>query len=663
MNQQQIKQLETELWASADNLRANSKLTAAEYKDPVLGLILLRYAQNRYEQAKLVIAAAMPETPRGKQKPTKEHFLAAGAMLVPELSQYDYLANLPEGVGICEALNTAMRLIEEEYTDLAGILPKNYQEMDPDLLRELIRVFNKDAVKNLTGDVFGRIYEYFLMKFSMSGAGAQEGGEFFTPPSLVQLIVNLIQPDHGIIHDPACGSGGMFVQTGHFIEEHGGKSVNEAIKCYGTELKSNNTKLAKMNLAIHGIEGKVVESNSFYTDPHDLVGKCDFVMANPPFNVNKVDKDKDYVKTDLRLFKDVGIPKADNGNYLWIQYFYHYLNATGRAGFVMASSATDAGNTEKVIRQKLIATGAVDCIVSVGNNFFYTRSLPCHIWFLDRGKREQNRDKILMIDARNTFRKVTTTINDYSPGQLLTFSAIMAAYRGDLQAINKTTEQLQAQTIEQAANLAAAVNGVRQQCADSIANNSALDFREAQAELAQALSIAADADYDTCHDQVKTFENPVTTLSGLLEAYKNQLDSAKKALDKKDSAGKKQLDEQGKLLRELTAAITAYQNQYGKSQVGEPLHDYKQALKDWHHLLENFPDGHYADVEGLCKIVDLAEVAENDYSLTPGRYVGYSIQVDEDFDYRGRLDEIRAELIGLNLEANGLMDLIQRVSV
>jgi type I restriction enzyme M protein len=370
MNQQQIKQLETELWASADNLRANSKLTAAEYKDPVLGLILLRYAQNRYEQAKITIEASLPETPRGKVKLTKEHFLAAGAMLVPELSQYDYLANLPEGVGICEALNTAMRLIEEEYTDLEGILPKNYQELDPDLLRELIRVFNKDAVKNLTGDVFGRIYEYFLMKFSMSGAGAQEGGEFFTPPSLVQLIVNLIQPDHGIIHDPACGSGGMFVQTGHFIEEHGGKSVNEAIKCYGTELKSNNTKLAKMNLAIHGIEGKVIESNSFYTDPHDLVGKCDFVMANPPFNVNKVDKDKDYVKTDPRLFKDVGIPKADNGNYLWIQYFYHYLNAQGRAGFVMASSATDAGNTEKAIRQKLIATGAVDCIVSVGNNFF-----------------------------------------------------------------------------------------------------------------------------------------------------------------------------------------------------------------------------------------------------------------------------------------------------
>jgi type I restriction enzyme M protein len=661
MNQQQIKQLETELWASADNLRANSKLTAVEYKDPVLGLILLRYAQNRYEQAKVAIEGAMPETPRGKLKPTKEHYLAAGAMLVPELSQYDYLANLPEAMGICEALNTAMRLIEEEYTDLAGILPKNYQEMDEGLLRGLVRVFNKDSVKNLTGDVFGRIYEYFLMKFSMSGAGAQEGGEFFTPPSLVQLIVNLIQPDHGIIHDPACGSGGMFVQTGHFIEEHGGKNVNETIKCYGTELKSNNAKLAKMNLAIHGIEGKVIESNSFYTDPHDLVGKCDFVMANPPFNVNKVDKDKDYVKTDPRLFKEVGIPKADNGNYLWIQYFYHYLNATGRAGFVMASSATDAGNTEKAIRQKLIATGAVDCIVSVGNNFFYTRSLPCHVWFLDRGKREQNRDKILMIDARNTFRKVTTTINDYSPGQLLTFTAIMNAYRGDSQAISTAAKQLQAQTIEQAINLVEAVNALRQQCADSIANNTVLDFSAAQDGLAQRLSIADDADYTVCHALLGSFENPVAMLAGLLEAYKIQLDVAKKALEKKDSAGKKRLDEQGKLLRELNGAISIYQNQYGKSQVGEPLQDYKQALKDWHQLLENFPDGQYVDVEGLCKIVGLAEVEENDYSLTPGRYVGYSIQTDEAFDYQKRIDEIKLELIELNSEAIHLMQFIQGI--
>ncbi|MCW5601375.1 class I SAM-dependent DNA methyltransferase [Nitrosomonas sp.] len=519
MNNEQIKQLEKELWDSADNLRANSKLTAAEYKDPVLGLILLRYAQNRYEEAKVAIEASIPEGPRGKRAATQADFLAAGAMMLPEKSQYGYLANLPEGDDISEAVNEAMRLIEMSYSDLSGILPKNYQELDADLLRELIRVFNKDSVKNLKGDVFGRIYEYFLMKFSMSGAGAQEGGEFFTPPSLVQLIVNFIEPDHGIIHDPACGSGGMFVQTGYFVRDHSKRSVNEAIKVYGTEQKSNNARLAKMNLAIHGIEGKIIESNSFYSDPHNLVGKCDFVMANPPFNVNKVDKNKDFVKTDKRLFNDVGIPKADNGNYLWIQYFYHYLNERGRAGFVMASSATDAGASEKLIRQKLIETGAVDCIVAVGNNFFYTRSLPCHLWFLDRGKRPENKHKILMIDARNTYRQINTTLRDFSPEQMAGLTAIMKAYRGE---------------------------------------------------------------------------------------------------DVSDQ----------------------YQN------------------NPW--LKEHFPNGKYEDVEGFCKIVDVAEVEENDWSLTPGRYVGYSIEIDEDFDYARRLGEIHSELASLNAEATTLMQQILR---
>lgn len=320
MNNEQIKQLEKELWDAADALRANSKLTAGEYKDPILGLVFLRFAQNLYEQKKIQIEANIPQGPRGKRALTKEDFLAAGALMLPPLAQYDYLADLPEGKDVADALNNAMRLIEADYQDLQGILPKNYQEFERDLLRELIRVFNKDAVKNATGDVFGRIYEYFLMKFSMQGAGAQEGGEFFTPPSLVQLIVNFIEPDHGVILDPACGSAGMFVQTGYFVQSHTKKSVNEAIKCFGMELKTNNAKLAKINLAIHGIEGKIIETNSFYSDPHNLVGKCDFVMANPPFNVNKIDKDKDYVKNDPRL--PFGLPKADNGNYLWMQLSY-----------------------------------------------------------------------------------------------------------------------------------------------------------------------------------------------------------------------------------------------------------------------------------------------------------------------------------------------------
>jgi type I restriction enzyme M protein len=668
MNQKQLKQLEASLWDSADDLRANSKLTAAEYKDPVLGLILLRYAQNRYEQAKVTIEASIPDSPRGKKALTQKQFLAAGAMMLPKHSQYDYLATLPEGEDINEAVNNAMKLIEGEYPDLAGILPRNYQDLDAKLLNSLIRVFNEDAVKNVTGDVFGRIYEYFLMKFSMSGAGAQEGGEFFTPPSLVQLIVNMIQPDHGVIHDPACGSGGMFVQTGHFIEDHlAGKSVNETITCYGSELKANNAKLAKMNLAIHGIEGKIIESNSFYSDPHDLVGKCHFVMANPPFNVNKVDKTSDYVKTDKRLFEDVGIPKADNGNYLWIQYFYHYLNKQGRAGFVMASSATDAGNSEKLIRQHLIETGDVDCIVSVGNNFFYTRSLPCHVWFLNKGKRAENKDKILMIDARNTFRKVNTTISDFSPGQLRNFSTIMESYRGDDNAIADARNSHQQQTVELAQDLITGVNTLRQASLAIIKTNvTLLDFTTAEAELTQTLNLIEKADYSSCAALTEQFEQPTPQLTACVEQYKDVLQADKKAMiaaekqaKKKDTALRKLLDDKNKLLRELSGLFTSYRQQFTESSVGEPLHDYKQSLKDWDALLENFPDDQYQDVEGLCKVVDLDEVAENDYSLTPGRYVGYRIEIDEDFDYKTRMTEIHHDLAGLNTEANGLIKLLQ----
>ena len=507
MTTEQIKQLEKELWDAADALRANSKLTAAEYKDPLLGLVFLRFAQNLYEAKKIEIEEKLPTGPRGKRTLTKEDFLGAGALMLPQLAQYDYLASLPEAQDIAEAINNAMRLIEADYPDLQGILPKNYQEFEKDLLQELIRVFNKDAVKKATGDVFGRIYEYFLMKFSMQGAGAQEGGEFFTPPSLVALIVNFIEPHHGVILDPACGSGGMFVQTGYFVKSHTDKGVNEAIKCYGMELKTNNAKLAKINLAIHGIEGKIIETNSFYSDPHNLLGACDFVMANPPFNVNKIDKDKDYVKTDPRL--PFGLPKADNGNYLWMQYFHSYLNNIGRAGFVMASSATDAGHSEKLIRQQLIETGDVDCIVAVGNNFFYTRSLPCHVWFYDKGKRKQNKDKILMIDARNVYRKVTTTISDFNEEQLEGLTAIVKLYRGEKPTVAKNNQ--------------------------------------------------------------------------------------------------------------------------------------------WFN--ERFEDGKYTNIEGLCKIVSLDEVKENDYSLTPGRYVGVTFVEDDGVDYKTRLTAIQLELDTLNEDA------------
>ncbi|MBT4135032.1 N-6 DNA methylase [Candidatus Woesearchaeota archaeon] len=656
MTSEGIKRLETELWGAADNLRANSKLTAAEYKDPVLGLILLRYAQNKFEEAKKQIEESLSINPRTNQKRdvTKNDFLGAGAMYLQEKSQFDYLVNLPESQDIAESVNNAMRLIEADYKDLEGILPKNYQEFDADLLRSLIRVFNKDVVKNIGGDVFGRIYEFFLMKFSMSGAGAQEGGEFFTPPSLVQMIVNFIEPDHGIIHDPACGSGGMFVQTGHFIQSKTNKKVNEAITVYGTELKSNNVRLAKMNLAIHGIEGKIIENNSFYSNPHELTGKCDFVMANPPFNVKKIDKSKDYVKEDPRL--PFGVPKADNGNYMWIQYFNSYLNEKGRAGFIMASSATDAGNSEKLIRQQLIETENLDVIVSVGNNFFYTRSLPCHLWFFDKGKPQDNKNKILMLDVRNTYRVVNSTINDFSDGQLLNLTTIVQLYRGNTEAITiAETEHRKAlkeqfETInEHYQTLANDLKELSKELKnDDLENSESVEFNEFEYPK-QAKAI------------FESFEKPAPKVSGFITELEAEIAKITKQVEDKEiekkTATAKMKPFKDKM-NKLNKPLKAYQ-----TDTADFLKETKQRISDWKKLFEWFPENKYVDVEGLCKIVDLEEIEENDYSLTPGRYVGYSIQIDEDFDYQARMKVIQGELAELNTEANDLMNQIQSVVV
>ena len=656
MTNLEIKRLEKELWDTADDLRANSKLTAAEYKDPVLGLILLRYAQNRFEEAKIEIEKKLPINPRTGEKRDliKDDFLGAGAMYLQPQSQYEHLANLPESADIAEAVNNSMRLIETDYKDLEGILPKNYQEFGADLLRSLIRVFNSDMVKNIKGDVFGRIYEFFLMKFSMSGAGAQEGGEFFTPPSLVQLIVNFIEPNRGIIHDPACGSGGMFVQTGHFIENRTNKQVNEAITVYGTELKANNVRLAKMNLAIHGIEGTIIEDNSFYNNPHNLTEKCDFVMANPPFNVKKIDKKNEFIKTDPRL--PFGVPKADNGNYMWIQYFYSFLNEQGRAGFVMASSATDAGSSEKLIRQQLIETNAVDVIVSVGNNFFYTRSLPCHLWFLDKGKPAANSNKILMIDARNTYRVVNSTINDFSDGQLLNLTTIVQLYRGNTNAIVQA-EQAHKQSLQEQfmvignyyKELAKEVNEL-----SATLNNKTLLIPETIAT--NGFSNATEA-----KNIFKNFEQPAPQVTALAKQLEKEIahltaQSARKEIDSKVATATM------RPLRAKLAQLNKPLKLYHDA-VDEFLKEAKQRIKDWKKLLETFPNNQYVDVEGLCKIVDREEVEENDYSLTPGRYVGYSIDIDEDFDYQGRMAEIHSELTQLNDEANELMKQILSVEV
>jgi type I restriction-modification system DNA methylase subunit/very-short-patch-repair endonuclease len=380
-----IEKLEAALWDAADNLRANSKLTAGEYCMPVLGVIFLRHATNRYKDALREIQADQAAGKMPKRALTAADFKKRRALMLPNEARYDTLLALPKGSDLGTALVDAMNAIERDFEPLLNQLPKEYTKFENSLLEDLLRVFDSETLRTASGDIFGRINEYFLMKFAMQGA--QDNGEFFTPPSLVQTIVNVIEPDHGIVFDLACGSCGMFVQTSHFIERRGDHAAHR-VTFFGQEYKTINLRLAKMNLAVHGLEGDIVEANTFYQDEHELYGKCDFLMTNPPFNVDKVDAEK--VKDDRRL--PFGLPgvnkdkKVSNGNYLWISYFWSYLNKTGRAGFVMSSQASSAGHGEAEVRRKIIETGDVDMMISIRSNFFYTRTVPCELWFFDRGK-------------------------------------------------------------------------------------------------------------------------------------------------------------------------------------------------------------------------------------------------------------------------------------
>lgn len=429
-----IRKLEADLWESADLLRAGSKLTSSQYCMPVLALLFLRYAYSRF---KMVEAELLKDRPSrgGRVMPVEaSDFAAKSALYLPREAQFDYLVNLSDDQPLGEAVNLAMTLVEEQSEQLTGILPKSYTMFSDELLRELLRIFNNKTLDEIGGDVIGRIYEYFLSKFAK--AVASDDGVFFTPKSLVKMLVNVLEPKQGVMLDPACGSGGMFVQTGDFVNE-GGMNANTQMTFFGQEKVEYNAQLCLMNMAVHGLNGSIVsgdEANSFYHDAHNLAGKCDYVMANPPFNVDKVKSESASAAGRLPF----GLPGVNtktkeigNANYLWISYFYAYLNDTGRAGFVMASSATDSANKDRDIREKLVLTGDVDVMVSVGNNFFYTLSLPCSLWFFDKAKRLENKNRVLFIDARNYYTVVDRTLNEWTEWQLKNLQAIVHLYRGE----------------------------------------------------------------------------------------------------------------------------------------------------------------------------------------------------------------------------------------
>ena len=517
-----IRKLEAELWESADLLRAGSKLTSNQYCMPVLGLIFLRYAYSRF---KLVEAEILKDRPvrNGRVLPVEESdFASRSALFLPREAQYAYLVELPENIpaagltnrngqvmnSLGEAVNNTMELVEEQSEQLVGVLPKDYTMFSDELLAELLRIFNNSALDDVGGDVIGRIYEYFLNKFAKNIA--QDDGVFFTPKSLVKMIVNILEPKEGVLLDPACGSGGMFVQTGDFVE-HAGMLANNTMTFYGQEKVEYNAQLCLMNLAVHGLSGVIKsgdEANTFYHDAHNLDGCCDYVMANPPFNVDKVKAESAQNAGRLPF----GMPavnknkEVSNANYLWISYFYSYLNEHGRAGFVMASSATDSQNKDKDIREKLVRTGHVDVMISVGNNFFYTKSLPCSLWFFDKGKKADLRDKVLFIDARNYYAVVDRTLNEWSEWQLKNLNAIVWLYRGEVDKYQNLLSEYRQELGEQlsfperAEQLETDLQNARAEAKERVAQAARRDKKRIEAEyqdtiqaLEQKLTVAKEA--------------------------------------------------------------------------------------------------------------------------------------------------------------------------
>lgn len=672
-----IEAIEKKLWKAADTLRANSNYASNEYFLPVMGLIFLRHAYSRFLKVKREVEADLPKRQGKTRSLTKEDFLCKGAIYLQEKAQFDFLVALPDSVNRSTSLMEAMLSIEGDYPPLGGILPKTeYQELDNVVLGNLLRILNPEELKKADGDIFGRIYEYFLTQFA--NLKAHDNGEFFTPVSLVSLIANVLEPDHGLVFDPACGSGGMFVQSAHFVER---QRINPQMLTFkGLEKNPTTIRLAKMNLAVHGLEGDIQKAITYYEDPLALAGKVDYVMANPPFNVDEVDS---KVDGDERL--PFGLPgvnksnKVSNGNYLWISYFYSYLNDRGKAGFVMSSQASSAGRDEGKVRQKLIETGTVDIMIAIRSNFFYTRSVPCELWFLNRGKPAELQDKILMIDARNIYRKVNRTINDFSPEQLQNILSIVWLYRseskrfidlvvgycqsidreyqGSIALLQNYREHLDKLTeaLEKFYNLIDEKDGTWLEL--RTASELFKDDIDKYASF-PAISYNAD-DLETLHEAVRCYHE----YGEFSRDLGKQADLVNKLLGRAIERAEKDLGARDSKLwwnsRELNTlrkeADTNRQNAI------EQLKSVRGFYRHAHWLLERFPDAKLRDVEGLVKVVDREELQANDWSLTPGRYVGVSPEEeDEGFDFEETLREIHLELNDLNSEAIRLADEIAK---
>jgi len=640
-----IRKLESELWESADLLRQGSKLSSQEYCMPVLGLIFLRYAYSRFKYVEAEILKDRPVR-NGRVLPVESSdFKQKSAIFLPEKARYDYLLNLPDDADCGKAVNEAMELIEAESTQLKGILPKTYTSFRNDLLKELLRIFNNSALNEINDDILGRIYEYFLNKFA--SAIASDDGVFFTPKSLVKMIVNIIEPTHGIVLDPACGSGGMFVSSSDFVNAEG-INANSAMTFYGQEKVEFNAKLCIMNMAVHGLNAKIKsgdEANSFYHDVHNLEGRCDYVMANPPFNVDKVKAESTQNAGRLPF----GLPgvnqkkEVSNANYLWISYFYAYLNDSGRAGFVMAASATDSGNKDREIRKQLIQTGHVDCLMSVANNFFYKVSLPCSLWFFDKGKKEELKDKVLFIDSRNYYTVVDRTLNEWSEWQMKNLNAIVWLYRGEKEKYTKLLQDYSTQIINDCRELDAEFESV-----SVLFNGYGENLKPLRVQISDIIKNSEDI-------------NLLLPLNEILKKYMTELNASLKAfIEYGDGLEKAEAKELAKSIDESATTWDRFKKSVSTriEEVVSQIKTCRTVIKEAKWLTEKFGYGTYKDVLGLCKVATINEIEEKNWSLTPGAYVGVAPVEEDDENFEERMTEIHKELLTLQAEANQLMDTI-----
>ncbi len=678
MNKQQLKQLEADLWRSADTLRANSDLKSSEYSTPVLGIIFLKFADNKYRQFEKAIVdeyAKLKGTRR--EKPLSEIAIEKCGFYLPDHARYDYLLNLPGKEDIAKAIKKAMEAIEEYKSELQGVLPQDeyfrlIQKDDSSIPQQLLKDFS-DIPQDASGDMFGQIYEYFLGKFAKSEG--QKGGEFFTPRSVVRLMVEIIEPHRGRVFDPACGSGGMFVQSAHFIEEHRNelKDTSEAdLFVCGQENTLATVKLAKMNLAINGLRGEIRKGNTYYEDLFDSFEKFDYVLANPKFNVDEVslkriEDDKRFNtygiprnKTKLKK-KDEGKETVPNANYLWINLFASALNVKGRAALVMANSASDARHSEADIRRTLIENNLIYGMLTLPSNMFYTVTLPATLWFFDKAKTDE---RILFIDARNIFMQIDRAHREFSEAQIQNIAIISQLHKGRrgrfIQLIDRYFAQGMDKLIENHKQVEPVCKQLLEVLEDRAGNQAVADLLKQWF----ALNLLKDKYevYRLKHDKTEAVDKQNIAQQHLREAFDpfftalhaglKQLDKIVRAHEKAKAEAKAK--KRSPVDRKTKALKTALETLH--TEVKNAESDYKHI----HWLQERFPKAEYEDVTGLCKLATLEEVKEQDYSLNPGRYVGVVIEEDgkTEEEFIAELIDACEEFETLNTQASELGEIV-----